>query len=428
MPTVVEWTGREARLLREALLLTQRGFAERLGLGPSTVTDWENQDVAVRLRKSSKQRLDAELASAPRAARERFEQALARGRGQGPESAAVLPGTGQRHVDLVAVPSAQEAPAVGTQTASDIGTVRMLREADSRIGGGYLYTAVTGYLQNSLAPRLFGELGGSPGQNPITSAATMTEMAGWMAHDAGQHDLAVQHLGRALSLAKASAEHQLTAHVLGSLSHLALHQNQPSKAVTLARQGQERLAAAPNAEVDAWLLALQARGHAALHQHADVVSRLNEAELVHAAGSHFERSPWVRQVDTASLAVEIARASLACGDLQRAEEYARRVMPLRPPGRVRSRAFAQLIQLKSHIRRGRADEACAIGRNTLNEATALSSRLVLEELRDVARMLLPHQDRSEVKDFLQLLNEHIRQHLWLLPGHRVAGAPLPAQL
>jgi Helix-turn-helix len=93
VPTVVEWTGREARLLREALLLTQRGFAERLGLGPSTVSDWEAQDLAVRLRKSSQQRLDAELARAPREARERFEHALARERGAEHGPVVASPGT-----------------------------------------------------------------------------------------------------------------------------------------------------------------------------------------------------------------------------------------------------------------------------------------------------------------------------------------------
>jgi len=421
--TVERWTSREARLLREALLMTQRGFAEHLGIGTSTVTDWERQDSDVQLRKSSQRKLAEALARASSDARERFERALARELRLGLQPALTLGTASASYADRLAPsPQAGEALEPDTPTSPDIATVRMLREADSRLGGGYLYAAVTGYLQHSLAPRLFAEPSGWPDHNPLSPAAAMTEMAGWMAHDTGEHGLATQHFHRALTLADASREYQLSAHVLGSLSHVALHKDQPGDALVFARQGQERLAAAPNAEVESWLLSLQARGHAAVHEHADFEARIKEAERVHGDTSQEDRSPWVCKFDAASLAVEIARAFLRRGHLQTAEKHAIQVMTLRPRERARSRAFAQLIQLKCVIGQGRTDEACVIGRNVLSEATALSSRLILEELQIVGRLLTPYQGDPEVKDFLGLLREHVRQHMWLIPAQSAARA------
>ncbi|WP_432839035.1 helix-turn-helix domain-containing protein [Dactylosporangium sp. CA-092794] len=40
---VARWTGREIRMLREALRLSVRAFAERLGMAVSTVQRWEDR-------------------------------------------------------------------------------------------------------------------------------------------------------------------------------------------------------------------------------------------------------------------------------------------------------------------------------------------------------------------------------------------------
>ncbi|MCA1673940.1 MAG: hypothetical protein LC799_17645, partial [Actinobacteria bacterium] len=41
MTIVGRWTGREAKLLREALRLSVRGFAAYLGVAVRTVNEWE---------------------------------------------------------------------------------------------------------------------------------------------------------------------------------------------------------------------------------------------------------------------------------------------------------------------------------------------------------------------------------------------------
>jgi transcriptional regulator with XRE-family HTH domain len=60
------------------------------------------------------------------------------------------------------------------------------RVADRQIGGGHLYAALVAYLNGSVAPRLLTARAPS-----FAAAASLTEMAGWMAHDSGRDDLVV---------------------------------------------------------------------------------------------------------------------------------------------------------------------------------------------------------------------------------------------
>ncbi len=84
-------------------------------------------------------------------------------------------------------------------------------------------------------------------------------MAGWMAHDAGRDASAQRHFGRALALVQVGDDHQLSAHILGSMSHLASYLGTPDEAIALARQGRAALHAGPvNPALEARMFALQA--------------------------------------------------------------------------------------------------------------------------------------------------------------------------
>jgi DNA-binding transcriptional regulator YiaG len=47
MPTVYRWTGREAKLLRQALRFSVRDFAARLGVGMRTINRWEARQTGI---------------------------------------------------------------------------------------------------------------------------------------------------------------------------------------------------------------------------------------------------------------------------------------------------------------------------------------------------------------------------------------------
>ncbi len=299
-------------------------------------------------------------------------------------------------------------------SVNDLDSMQAFRKADRQAGGGYLYATVTGYLHRNVAPRLFGHTPDSAEQPVFLAAAGLTEMAGWMAHDAGRDALAEQHFQRALGMAQIGQDSQLGADICGSLSHLAHHTGRPDRAFAYARQGHEQLKSGPSHPgLEARLLAMQARGHAAARDHDGCIQHLHRAERVLATTPAEAPSPWASSFDEASLAAEAARCLRQFGQLGAARRQAAHVVALRPPERIRSRAFAQLMLVSILIAQGRPDEACAIAHEVLRSTRALASVLVVQQFEALDRRLIPYRDNTDVAVFLEVLREELRDRRWL---------------
>jgi len=298
----------------------------------------------------------------------------------------------------------------------DAAAMRAFRSADLQVGGGHLYESVIKYLQSSVAPRLFGSDDGADNRAVFTAAAALTEMAGWMAHDAGRDEIARQHFGRSLALAGVGGDHQLSAHVLGSMSHLASHLDQPDEAIQLARQGQAVLCGgSPNPSLQARLLALEARGVAGQRNtdSAGCVQLLKHAERTLETPPAGPVSPWVSHFDEGSLASETARCMRQLGDLDEARRQAERIVMLRPSDRTRSRAFGQLALVAVLVAQGKLDEVCGIASEVLAATQALGSFLVVSQLVDLQRQLQPYRSSAAVDSFLDRLEQALQERLGL---------------
>jgi tetratricopeptide (TPR) repeat protein len=298
----------------------------------------------------------------------------------------------------------------------DAAAMQAFRSADLQVGGGHLYASVTKYLQTDVAPRLFGSSDGADNRAVFTAAAALTEMAGWMAHDAGHDTTAKQHFGRSLALVQVGGDHQLSAHVLGSMSHLANHLDQPDEAIELARQGQAVLrTGSAHPGLEARLLALEARGFAGQNnKDADkCVKLLLRAEKALENAPAEPPSPWVSHFDEGSLASEAARCMRQLGDLDEARRQAERIVTLRPSHRTRSRAFGQLALTTVLVAQGKPDEACGIAYDVLAATQSLGSFLVIGQLLALRQALQPHRSNTVVGDFLACLEETVRERLWL---------------
>jgi transcriptional regulator with XRE-family HTH domain len=299
-----------------------------------------------------------------------------------------------------------------TDVEEDVMAMRAFRAADRQMGGAHLYASVRRYLHTEVAPRLVGGTG--DGRPLHTGAAGLTEMAGWMAHDAGQDTAARQHFERALELSRVGGDSQLGAHILGSLSHLAHHLEHPDDAIRFARLGQDRLAEGPrHPGLAARLLAMQARGHAA-KRHTDACTEaLLTAERALDGHSDDEPSPWVSHFDEGSFASEAVRCMQALGDVGEARRQAERILELRPSSRTRSRAFGQLALVLTLIAEGHPDQACATAREVLDATQSLGSFVVVAQLRDLRSLLEPWRSNPTVKEFLECLEQNLSQRLWL---------------
>jgi transcriptional regulator with XRE-family HTH domain len=76
MTTVWRWTGHEAGLLRQALRLSIRDFAARLGVGIRTVNKWEARQAGITPLPYMQQVLDSALAQASEEVKTRFAERL----------------------------------------------------------------------------------------------------------------------------------------------------------------------------------------------------------------------------------------------------------------------------------------------------------------------------------------------------------------
>lgn len=300
---------------------------------------------------------------------------------------------------------------------SDLVTMQAFRSADRQIGGGHLYATVLSYLQHTVGPRLFGATGSGHKQSAFTAASALTEMAGWMAHDAGRDGTAKQHFQRSLDFATLGGDSQLTAHVMGSISHLALHQGEPAEAIHLARQGQAVLTAGPPSPgLTARLLAMEARALAALPapQPAKCGSTLLRAEQALDEDEEESPSPWISRFDEGSLASEAARSLRHLGQLEAATRQAKRIIELRPSSHARSRAFGQLLLALLLVAQGEPEQACIVAHQALDSTQSLSSYLVAQQLRELANLLQPYRANPPIARFLSTLANALAERSWIL--------------
>lgn len=300
----------------------------------------------------------------------------------------------------------------------DLAAVDAFRSADRQTGGGRLYGAVVRHLTDRVAPRLVGA--GSCLQ-VFAVAAALTEMAGWMAHDSGQDDLAARHFSRALPLAKASGDLPLSANVAASKSHLALQTGDSAGAAHWAQTGLELSNLGPRVPaLTARLHTMRARALAAAEQHAPAERALAAARNeIHAPAD--TAHPWLSPFDAAALASESALILRDLGRHSHALAQAELAVTLREAGRTRSLALSHITLMDILIRQGDLDTALAAGRALLDTSPTLGSVRVVHQLDDLRRLLERHKGYGPVREYAVRLDEARRARVLLLADIIAAG-------
>jgi transcriptional regulator with XRE-family HTH domain len=281
-------------------------------------------------------------------------------------------------------------PTVGV-TIADAGppTVEAIRAmagsmhvADRKLGGGRLYGSVMSYLQNEVAHALFASVSGAA---VFAAAASLTEIAGWMAHDSGRDVDARIHFDGSYRLSLAAGSPALAANMCASMSHLAGQLGMTDDALRLADTGLDRAAETGGiARIYARLHAMRAKAHAMRGERTASLADLAGAERALGGTESNEHAGWSAHFDEASLAAETATTLHLLGDLRAAENQAASVIALRQGDRVRSGAFGRLSMALILLDSGRIDEAAALGRAVSTVALTLSSARVRARLGELA--------------------------------------------
>jgi hypothetical protein len=284
--------------------------------------------------------------------------------------------------------------------------------ADRKLGGGKLYHTVARYLKSEIAPCLFDPPGDCSTGDLFSAAASLTEIAGWMAHDGGDNHRARQHLSQAYRLAVAGENAALTANVCASMAHLAIQLDMPADAERIAAAGLGHTSKVNGAEhLTARLRAMQARAFAMQGRQYECRAALEAASSSLASARNDKPViGWIAGFDEASLASESALCFLSIGSLPQAEHESRKVIELRAGDRVRSRALGQLTLANVLLRAGDFEEAALVGLEICTVAPMLNSARVHAGLSKLAQALSKRGAKStEISMFLVAQGEACRK-------------------
>jgi tetratricopeptide (TPR) repeat protein len=256
-----------------------------------------------------------------------------------------------------------------------------------------------------VGPLLLTPASHSPDVELFTAAASLTEAAGWMAHDGGSDHVARLHFTRAFRLAAVAECRAVVANVCASLSHLASHLGEPHEAVRLADKGLQQGKQKPvAAQLVARLHAMRALAFAGQEESRACLRALELAERA-LARDRGQDVGWVSHFDEGSLASETAMCLRRLGDTHQAELHARRAIDLRNGDRVRSRSFAQITLARVLVDAHRVDEAADIGTAVCEAASTLASTRVIHQLDSLGQALGEHESVAEVAEFQEGLAE-----------------------
>ncbi|MCA1217365.1 hypothetical protein [Streptomyces sp. 8L] len=290
------------------------------------------------------------------------------------------------------------------------------RLADRQLGGAHVYRSVVHYLNAVVAPDLFSTTESDDSETTFGAAVVLTEMAAWMAHDAGRDDLASAHFDRALRLSQSLTDVTAGANVMAGMSHLALQTNQADAAADLARSGLARLTAGPRVPtITARLHAMEARALAQLNAEREAQRALECAREALVLARTAPPSRWAAPFDEAALASEAASVLLELGALKEAVKEAEYALALRDASRVRSRAFGQVTLARVLLAQGEPDAACAVGRELLHACQSVTSVRLSGQLAALQADFDPYRQVSKVGELLTWMTA-TGQHRRLLLG------------
>lgn len=304
-----------------------------------------------------------------------------------------------------------ESPIVHHVGASDVARLEtvtdLYRSVDYEHGGGLLYLHVAGLAESATAL-----LEGQQRQNVfhgLTAAlASVRQLAGWTAFDAGLYADSQRHFLIAERIAVEGGHLALAARVRYCQARQFQHQRHNIDALHTLRYAQERLGSDGTAAVYAMLYGAQAASLAALDMRTQAIDALEQARRWFECIDQALEPAWMRFYEAGELLAQYGRVyrDLARSDSRHAPvavDYVTQAVANFGSANVRSTALNKVGLCSAWFLAGESDQALAAGRDVLNLAPQLTSRRVLERITNIRRDIPTHQKRSDVNEFAHSL-------------------------
>jgi hypothetical protein len=282
-----------------------------------------------------------------------------------------------------------------------------LTELDHRFGSGHVRPVVVHYLNSVVSGLLSGSYRESVGRELFAAAARLTELAGYMAVDAGRPGLAQRYYIQALRLAQAAGDRGYGGYVLAaSMSHLAAQLGNPREIAQLARAAQEGARGHVTPRAQAMFYAAEARGHALLgeartcHEVAGkALAALERAALPAGKDPAGDDPAWIAHFDHAYLADELSHCYRDLGEAEAAARHATEALDSHPQSRARRRAIGLVLLATAQVQQREVEQACHTGMRAVELLGGLRSSRGAEYLEDFRMRLDPYAEEPVVREF-----------------------------
>lgn len=310
---------------------------------------------------------------------------------------------------LITAPDTQVARATGARVGTaDVEAVRAMTEAlselDHRYGSGHIRPVVVHYLNSVVSGLLAGSYREPVGRALFAAVARLTELAGYMAVDTGQHGLAQRYYIQSLRLAQAAGDRAYGGYVLAaSMSHLAASLGNPREIAQLARAAQEGARGQVTPRAEAMFHAAEARGHALMGDaracqtaSTRALTAMDGAEATMGSG---DDPSWIAHFDRAYLADELAHCHRDLGQAESAAARAEEAVAGHPEGRARRRAIGLYLLASAQVQQREIERACHTAAQATELLNGLRSDRGAEYLDDFRQRLEPYGEEPVVRDF-----------------------------
>ncbi len=300
---------------------------------------------------------------------------------------------------------------------ADIDAIRELtlsyRELDNRLGGGRLRAVILSYLDDHVSHLLTnGSYREETGRQLAAACGELSQLAGWVAYDSGEHGVAQRYLTQALAYGRHAGDPALGAEILAAQAHQALYLGRPGEAIDLSRAAQTAALKHGSATLLTECLVMEAHGQAARNDAHACGTTLATAERTFDRATQEDSPAWLAYFDEAYLAARMAQCFRDLGEANHAARYARRSLDM--DGRyVRGRAFNLALLATAHAAQGEPERACSVGLQALDLTVRLTSARSVHYVRDLVRRLRPRADVPTVREF----TAEVRERLPAAAGH-----------
>lgn len=317
-------------------------------------------------------------------------------------------------------------------TGADVQHVRLARDEfahlDHMHGGGYALSWLEQYLHTDVAPLLRGRYTDAVGRELFLATATFTDMAGWMAMDAGFQGLGQRYYTQAAGLAKHAGDAAYGAYVLGNLATQALFTGQARTAVRLARSARAAGGRAITPTLAARITVTEARAHALIGDAHETRRTLRAADKAMHRSDPRQDPHWLGVFTPAHYAGSVMHALRDLGEAA-AGQHATDALDL-PAANARTRALHSVLHVTVLADQGDLDGAIETAQHVQNAARVLKSRRLSQRLDEFAARLAPHRATPLVASYLDADNNRRQIHAGNSqrpaagtskpkPGHRV---------